>query len=99
MKRKEQFEYWQHVGRHVNHRHLFAWFLTINLPIILGLSYFTGWHNELVGNPTPLHLLMRAAVASVAIGVGMMLFWYKAMRLAIRAEREKAEGDSDERVQ
>jgi len=95
MKQKEQFEYWQRVGRHVKHRHFFAWFLGISLPIAVGLSFFIGWHNELVGEPSPVHLLMRAAIALVAFGAGMILFWHKAFKPAIRAEREEAEGKKD----
>ena|GEM_PF-5044337 len=87
MKQKETFEYWQRVGRHMNHRRAVAWFLGINLPIAIGLSLFITWHNELVGEPTPMHLLMRAAIALAAFSAGLILCWHKTFKPAIRAER------------
>jgi len=91
MKPKEQIEFWERVGRHVRPRRFIAWFLAINVPIALALSALTGWHNDLVGQPKPFHLLMRAAIASVAFCAGGLLFWHKTFRPGFQAEKERSE--------
>lgn len=96
MRRKTQFDYWQRVGRHIRPGHFFAWFLGINLPIAFALSAFTGWHNNLVGQPGPVHLLMRASIAVGAFGAGMIVFWHKVVKPAIRAEKEEGRRGPDE---
>jgi len=89
MNKKEHLAYWNRVGGNVNQRRFFAWFIGINLPIAIGLSILIGWHNELVGEPNPMHLLMRAAIALAAFGVGLILFFHKVFRPAIQAEKER----------
>ncbi len=92
MKRKEELKYWQRVGRNVRPARFYAWFLGFFGPIAIGLSFFIGWHNDVVGKPTSLHLLMRAAIALAVFVAGMILFFHKVINPAIRAEKEEAEG-------
>jgi hypothetical protein len=90
MNQREQIAYWQRVGCNINHRHALAWFMGVNLPIAIVLSIFVGWHNALVGEPTAMHLLMRASVALAAFGVGFFLVFHKVFKPAVQAEAKRA---------
>ena len=61
----------------------------VNLPIAIGLSIFVGWHNDLVGEPTPIHLLIRATVAIAAFGVGFFVVFHKVFKPAIQIEENR----------
>lgn len=93
---KNQFEYCQLIGRHIRPRTSCLWFLGIFLPIASVLSAFIAWHNNLVTDPTAIHILMRGFIAFAAFGVGMIVFFFKVISPAIAAaaqETEKKDGD------
>jgi hypothetical protein len=96
MNQKEQIAYWQRVGQNINHHRAIVWFIGINLPIAIGLSFLFGWHNGVVGEPNPMHLLMRAAVALVAFGFGGILFFRKVFQPAIQTEKNKTDQTKDD---
>lgn len=93
---KEQFEYCQRIGRHTRPREFLLWFIGMFFPIAVGLSAFIAWHNSLVGVPTVFHIVMRAIIAFIAFGGGMIVFYFKVIRPAMQAAKEAAVKDGDE---
>lgn len=91
MNRKQKLAYWERVGRRVKLRHALTWFFGINVPVAIGLGLLFQWHEELVGESTPMHLLLRGLGALAAFGIGQVVIFRKVFRPAIRAEAD--EGD------
>lgn len=93
---QEQFEYCQRIGRHTRPRESLLWFIRIFFPIAVGLSVFIAWHNSLVGVPTAFHIVMRATIAFIAFGGGIIVFYVKVIRPAMQAAKDAAVKDGDE---
>jgi hypothetical protein len=87
----DPFEYWRRVGRHVRPRRFAGWFLGVNLPIAVGLSAFIAWHSSIVGEADGRHIFLRAVIGLIAFGGGLSVFWWKALRPAMRAAEENEE--------
>jgi hypothetical protein len=51
-----------------------VYFIAILLPLALVLSALIVWHNSVITELTPLHLLIRALVAMITFLVGGLVF-------------------------
>ena len=78
----EQVDEWRRSVQRVGGGRILFWFFAINLPLALVMSALSGWHNSVVGTPTPVHLLVRFIVALLSFAVGGVLFLYKLRSLA-----------------
>ncbi len=93
MSYKQKLEHSARISRHIDRRKALAWFVGIFFPITLVLSAFITWHNHLVGTPTVFHVLIRAAIAFAAFGVGMIVFFLKVIRAAVLAAAAEEEDE------
>jgi hypothetical protein len=50
------------------------YFFAIMISVALGLSALIGWHNAVVGEPTALHLLVRALISIVVFLIAGLVF-------------------------
>jgi hypothetical protein len=98
MKQRNSFEYWQRIGRHMNHLRLFVWFFGVGIPVQIGIGAFIHWHNNLVGEPTPAQLLMRMAVMAMANGFVILVVAYKVLLPAIKAEKQQSEQEKNDKT-
>ena len=96
MKSENSLEFWQRVACHIRLGRAAAWFLGLTVPIVMALSLFSQWHNDLVGVPQPRHLLLRAVVALLAFSVALAIFRWKIVNPAVASARKEIDDKGEE---
>jgi hypothetical protein len=85
------FEFHQRVAKHIDRRKFFGWSVGLAVPWAMVMQLFIVWHNEVVGQVRPIHLLLRAAVAMAGFGAIVFVVYFKAIRPAVRKARQEEE--------
>ena len=91
----DQFRQQITAAKYVNPYRAFGWFLALALPWAIAMSAFIGWHNSVVGEVQPWHLVLRLAIGIVSGLPIILVVFVKAILPALRqAQREEQDTGS-----
>ena len=86
----DQFRQRLRAAKYVNPYQAFGWFLALALPWAIAMSAFIGWHNSVVDQVQPWHLVLRLAIGIVGFLPIIVVVFVKAFLPALRkVEREE----------
>ncbi|MEX2176370.1 MAG: hypothetical protein WD872_18550 [Pirellulaceae bacterium] len=89
---KNQFKRHLEAIKDINRYQFFGWFLALALPWALAMSAFIGWHNSVVGQVQPRHLVLRMAIGIAGLLPIIVVLFCKFFLPAVRKAEQVAEG-------
>ncbi len=87
----DQYRLQRRAAKYLNPYQFFGWSLGLALPWALGMSAFIDWHNGVVGQVQPWHLVLRLAIGWVGFLPILVTVYFKAIRPAIRRAEQEAD--------
>ena len=79
----------ERVTKHLNRTRFFDWGAGLGIPVAIGLSLLADWHESVVGQIQPKHLVQRGVIAAVPFGFVLLVVYYKAVRPTMRKARQE----------